>query len=352
VWLIELINMRAVIIKEHGDIDRLIYTSDAPKPQISNEEALIRVKACALNHLDIWTRQGIPGIKIPMPHILGCDISGEVAEIKSPTSKIKEGTKVVVSPGISCGQCEFCKIGWDSLCDQYQILGFQVDGGYAEFAKVPIKNLISVSNRYSFEEWAACPLVYVTVWHMLITRAELKEGETILIHAAGSGIGSAAIQLAKMKGAKVITTVGSDTKEKKAKELGADHIINYKNKDFVKEIQTLTKGKGVQVVFEHIGAETFTKSLACLSKKGRLVTCGVTSGANVQIDLRFLYVRQHSLMGSYMGGKSELDQAIKHLETGQLKPVVDSVFPLEKARDAHKQMLDRKNFGKIVLKMT
>lgn len=342
--------MRAVIIKKHGDVDELTL-ADVPKPQISNEEALVRVRACALNHLDIWTRQGMPGIKIPMPHILGCDISGEVAEIKSSLSKIKEGTHVVVSPGISCGVCEFCKIGWDSLCDQYQILGFQVDGGYAEFVNVPVKNLIPVSDRYAFEEWAACPLVFVTAWHMLVTRVELKKGETVLIHAAGSGVGSAAIQLAKMKGAKVITTIGSDEKEKKAKLLGADHIINYKTKDFVKEVQSLTNGKGVQVVFEHIGTETFIKSLACLSKKGRLVTCGTTSGGIVQIDLRFLFVRQHSLLGSYMGGKSELDQVVKHLESGELKSVVDTVFPLEKARDAHRHMLDRKNFGKIVLKI-
>jgi len=342
--------MKAVIISEHGDVDRLTY-ADVPKPQITNEEALVRVKACALNRLDIWTLQGMPGIKIQMPHILGCDIAGEVAEIKSSSSKIKEGARVVVSPGISCGQCEFCTSGWDSLCDQYQILGFQVNGGYAEFAKVPVRNLIPVSTRYSFEEWAACPLVYVTAWHMLITRAELKEGETVLIHAAGSGVGSAAIQLAKMKGAKVITTIGNPAKEKRAKELGADHIINYKTQDFTQEVKTLTHGKGVQVVFEHIGTETFTKSLACLSKKGRLVTCGTTSGGSAQIDIRFLFVRQHSLMGSYMGGKSELDQVIKHLESGKLKPVIDTIFPLEQARKAQQQMLDRKNFGKIVLKI-
>ena len=342
--------MRAVIINKHGDVDQLTY-ADVPKPQISNEEALVRVKACALNHLDIWTRQGMPGVEIPMPHILGCDIAGEVAEIKSSSSKIKEGTRVIASPGISCGQCEFCKSGWDSLGDQYQILGFQVNGGYAEFTKVPARSLIPVSNRYSFEEWAACPLVYVTAWHMLVTRAELKEGETVLIHAAGSGVGSAAIQLAKIKGAKVITTVGSDAKEKKAKELGADHVINYKTKDFAKEVQSLTQGKGAQVVFEHIGTDTFTKSLACLSKKGRLVTCGTTSGANVQINLRFLFVRQHSILGAYMGGRSELDQVIQHLESGKLKPVVDTIFPLEKAGHAHQHMLNRKNFGKIVLKI-
>ena len=342
--------MRAVFIKEHGDVHQLI-SGDLPKPQIASEEALVRIRACALNHLDIWTRQGMPGIKIPMPHVLGCDISGEVAEIRSNSGSVKEGTRVIVCPGISCGNCKWCKMGWDSLCDQYKILGFQIDGGYAEFAKVPAKNLIPVSERFNFTEWASCPLVFLTAWHMLNTRAGLKEGETVLIQAAGSGVGIAAIQIAKMKGAKVITTVGSNEKIAKAKALGADHVINYNQTDFPKEIHVITKAAGVDVVIEHIGAETFMKSLACLSKKGRLVTCGVTSGPNVQIDIRFLFVRQHTIMGSYMGGKGELVEVAQHLESGRLRPVVDAVFSLTEAQKAHERMLDRKNFGKIVLKI-
>lgn len=340
--------MNAVVFKKHGDVDQLVYTS-VPTPKIKSDEALVRVRACALNHLDIWTRQGMPGIKIPLPHILGCDISGEVERIGTETDGVKTGTRVVIAPGISCGHCHWCQSGWDSLCDEYKIIGFQVDGGYAEFAKVPARNLIPVSDRYSWEEWASCPLVFLTAWHMLVTRAQLKKGETVLIHAAGSGVGSAAIQVAKVMGAQVFTTAGSDEKEKRAKKLGADHVINYKETDFSKKVRALTQERGVDVVLEHIGAETFSKSLASLSKKGRLVTCGTTSGAAVQLDLRFLFVRQHSIMGCYMGGRAELNEAIGLLEKGAVKPVLDSTFPLDQAQEAHRRMLDRKNFGKIVL---
>lgn len=341
--------MKAVIFNEHGGVEKLIYT-DVAEPKIGSEEALIKVKACALNHLDIWTRQGMPGAQIPLPHILGCDIAGEVVEINSQNIKIKPGTRVLVSPGISCGNCKWCHENWDSLCDQYKITGFQVDGGYAQYAKVPARNLIPVSDRYSFEEWAACPLVFVTAYHMLVTRAQLKEGETVLVQAAGSGVGSAAIQIAKHLKARVITTVGSNDKEALARKLGADEVINYKTSDFAKETRSLTNNQGVDVVFEHIGGDTFTKSLACLSKRGRLVTCGATSAPSTQIDLRFLFVRQFSLLGSYMGAKAELDEAVKLLEKGICKPIVDTVFPLKDARNAHEHMLNRKNFGKIVLK--
>ncbi|OGW85259.1 MAG: alcohol dehydrogenase [Omnitrophica bacterium RIFCSPHIGHO2_02_FULL_46_11] len=342
--------MKAIIFKEHGDIDRLIYT-DVPEPKIGSDEVLIRVRACALNHLDIWTRQGMPGVPIPLPHILGCDISGEVEKIGANVTGISKGMHVIIAPGISCGSCNWCKDGWDSLCDQYKIIGFQIDGGYAEFVKVPVRNLIPISDRYSWEEWAACPLVFLTAWHMLITRAKLQKGETVLVHAAGSGVGSAGIQIAKVFGARVITTVGSDEKEKRAKELGADEVINYKKTDFGKRARDLTQGQGVDIVLEHIGAETFLKSLAALAKRGRLVTCGTTSGSAVQLDLRFLFVRQHAVMGCYMGGLEELNKAVELLNKGSVKPVVDSTFPLTEAREAHQRMLDRKNFGKIVLKI-
>ena len=342
--------MHAVIFKQHGDIDQLIYT-EVPKPTIGPKEVLIRVHACGLNRLDIWTRQGMRGVTIPLPHILGCDIAGEVVEIGTQVKEIKLGTRAIVAPGISCGQCNWCKTGWDSLCDQYQILGFQLDGGYAEFVKVPFQNVIPITDRYSWEEWASTPLVFLTAWHMLVTRAQLQKGETVLIQAAGSGVGSAAIQIAKVLGARVLTTIGNDEKEQFAKQLGADHVINYKRTDFVKETQALTKGKGVEVVLEHIGGQTFEKSLATLGKRGRLVTCGVTSGPTAELDLRFLFVRQHAIMGCYMGGRKELNEAIDLLKQGRLKPVVDTTFPLAQAQEAHKRMLERKNFGKIVLQV-
>jgi len=340
--------MKAVIFQEHGGPDKL-QLADVPEPRIGSDEVLLDVKACALNHLDIWVRQGMPGIHIPLPHILGCDVSGEIKRVGKNVKDLKAGDRVVIAPGISCGTCQWCASGWDSLCNEYKILGFQVDGGYAECVNVPARNAIAISNRYSLEEWASVPLVFLTAWHMLVTRAELKKNETVLIHAAGSGVSSAAIQIAKHIGARVITTVGSDEKVKHAKELGADHIINYKIKDFSKETRDLTNGEGVNVVLEHIGTETFTKSLASLGKKGRLVTCGVTSGANVEMDLRNLFFNQHSIMGCYMGGLDELIKVITLIDSGKLKPVLDLTFKLKDAQKAHEYMLARKNFGKIVL---
>ena len=340
--------MRVVYFKEHGGVEKLEY-GFLPKPVPGHGEVLVQVKACALNHLDIWTRQGMPSVKIPLPHILGCDISGEVAKTGPGVRGIAIGKKVIIAPGLSCGRCQYCKSGWDSLCDHYKIMGFQVNGGYAEFVKAPLRNLIPISKQWTFEEWAGVPLVFLTAWHMLVTRANLKKGETVLIHAAGSGVGSAAIQIAKHLGAHVFTTVGSDEKIKRAKALGADEIINYEKKDFSLEVRRLNRNRGVDVVFEHIGPATFAKSLASLARKGRVVTCGVTSGPLVNLDLRFVFVRQLSILGSYMGGIKELQTVVRLIEKKKLKPVIDKIFPLREAKEAQARMLERHNFGKIIL---
>ena len=340
--------MKAVFISRHGGTEVLEY-GDRPTPEPGKGEIRIRVKACALNHLDIWVREGLPGIHIPLPHILGSDISGIVDKLGKGVTRPKIGTPVVVTPGIGCGRCSYCRSGWTSVCDQFTIMGLQRDGGDAEYTVVDAKDVIPVSRRYSFEEWAATPLVFLTVYHMLVTRATLKRGETVLIHAAGSGIGSAAIQLARYLGAKVMTTAGSDEKLEKAKRLGAWGLINYKKSNFVDEVKRLTKGKGADVVFEHIGPETWTGSLSSLSKGGRLVTCGATSGPKVEMDLRFLFMKHLSILGSYMGGIPELRKVLRLISLGKLKPVVDSVFPLEEARKAHEKMESRDFFGKIVL---
>ncbi len=259
------------------------------------------------------------------------------------------GQRVLIAPGINCGRCEYCLSSNDSLCHEFRIMGFQVDGGYAEYAKAPAENIIPISERLSFEECAAVPLVFLTAWHMLKTRAGLSTGETVLIHAAGSGIGSAAIQIAKLSGAEVITTVGSEEKLEKAKELGADHVINYSKEDFVNKVNEFTDKRGVDVVFEHIGPETWEKSLSCLKRGGRIVTCGATSGPTVSFDLRFLFAKQLSISGCYMGSRKELMDVMRLIESGRLKPVVDSVFPLADASAAQTKMLDRKQFGKIVV---
>jgi NADPH:quinone reductase-like Zn-dependent oxidoreductase len=340
--------MKAVVFHEHGSVDKLVYT-DYAEPEISPSEVLVKVNACGINHLDIWVREGMPGITIPLPHILGCEIIGEIAGVGSAVKGLSVGQRVLIAPGINCGRCEYCLSSNDSLCHEFRIMGFQVDGGYAEYAKAPAENIIPISERLSFEEWAAVPLVFLTAWNMLKTRGGLVTGETVLIHAAGSGIGSAAIQIAKLSGAEVITTVGNDEKLEKAKELGADHVINYSKEDFVNKVNEFTDNRGVDVVFEHIGPETWEKSMSCLKRGGRIVTCGATSGSTVSFDLRFLFAKQLSISGCYMGSRKELLDVLRLIELGRLKPVVDSVFPLADAAAAQTKMLERKQFGKIVL---
>lgn len=342
--------MKAVFFETHGDPDVLEF-GERPDPKIFDNEVLVRVKACALNHLDIWTRQGMPGVSIPLPHILGCDSAGVVESIGRSVKHVKPGDPVVIAPGLPCGTCSYCASGWDSMCPEYRIMGFQVDGGYAELVKAPSQNILPISKKLSFEEWASIPLVFLTAWHMLLTRAGLKPGETVLVQAAGSGVGIAAIQVAKLTGASVIATAGSDPKLKKARELGADHTVNYSKEDVAEKVREITKGKGVDVVFEHVGPATWDGSMKSLGKLGRLVTCGATSGPKVELDLRFLFMRQYAILGSYMGGRAELVRVLEEVEAGKLRPVIDKVFALKDARAAHVHMLDRKNFGKIVLKV-
>ncbi len=342
--------MKATIFKEYGDVDKLVYT-DFADPEISSSEVLVKVKACGINHLDIWVRKGMPGVTLPLPHILGCEIIGEIAGIGSRINVkgLSIGQRILVAPGISCGKCEYCLSSNDSLCHEFMVMGFQVNGGYAEYAKAPVENIIPISDKLTFEEWAAVPLVFLTAWNMLKTRGNLTTGETVLIHAAGSGIGSAAIQIARLSGANVITTVGSAGKRKKARVLGADHVINHSKENFADKVNELTDGKGVDLVFEHIGPETWEKSMMCLKRGGRIVTCGATSGPSVSFDLRFLFAKQLSISGCYLGSRSELLKIMELMESGRLKPVVDSVFPLEDAVAAQTKMLERKQFGKIVL---
>jgi len=341
--------MKAVVFKKHGTTAELEETY-VPIPEIGKKDVLVKVKACALNHLDLWVLAGMPGIKVSMPHILGCDIAGEVVEKGKKAHGIPLHKPVIVAPGISCGKCDYCKSGWDSLCAKYEIVGFQNNGGFAEYVKVPARNILPVIGNLGPESWAAVPLVFLTAWHILVTRAALQKNETVLVQAGGSGIGSAAIQIAKLLGARVITTVGSEDKVKRAKALGADFVINYKLKDFRTEVMRLTQSEGVDVLFEHIGGNTFTQSVLCLKKKGRIVTCGATAGRTVSFDLRYLYTHQISVMGSYMGGIPELQRIVRRIQDGRLRPVIDQVFPLREARQALNRMLARENFGKIILK--
>ena len=340
--------MRAVVFKEHGGPDVLQYT-EAPDPSIKANEVLVEVRACALNHLDVWARRGLPGIEIPLPHILGNDIAGVVREVGEVVDWVRAGDEVVLQPGVSCGHCLECLSGRDNLCAWYDILGYRRAGGYAELVAAPGVNVIAKPPGLSWEEAAALPLVTLTAWHMLVTRARLQPGEDVLIHAAGSGVGSIGIQIAKLRGARVIATAGSDEKLEKARELGADEVVNYTRQDWPREVRNLTGKRGVDVVFEHTGAATWPGSIAVLAKNGRLVTCGATSGYDARTDLRQVFYRHLSLLGSFMGSKAELLEAFKFVERGQIRAVVDQTLPLEEARRAHELMEDRAQFGKLVL---
>ena len=341
--------MKATIFKQHGGPDVLEYTA-VPDPTIRANEVLVEVKACAMNHLDVFVRNGLPGIQIPLPHILGCDVSGVVREVGELVNWVKPGDEVMVQPGTSCGHCEACLSGQDNLCREYDMIGYRRDGGYAELVAVPGVNIIPKPAALSWEEAAALPLVTVTAWHMLVTRANVQPGEDVLVHAAGSGVGSIAIQIAKLRGARVITTASSDEKLAKARELGADQTINYSRDDWPKEVRRMTERRGVDVVVEHTGAATWTGSISSLKNNGRLVTCGATSGFDAHTDLRQVFFRHLTLLGSFMGSKAELMEAMKFVAQGKIRAVVDRVFPLSEARQAHELMENRGQFGKIVLR--
>jgi NADPH:quinone reductase-like Zn-dependent oxidoreductase len=342
--------VRAIRFHEHGGPEVLKY-EDAPKPSIGANDVLVRVRACALNHLDLWVRRGIPGIQFPMPHIPGSDIAGEIAEIGSAVTTVKAGQKTVLAPGVSCGKCAACVAGLDNRCRQFTNLGYLIDGGCAEFVRAPEVNCLPFPENLSFEEASAVPLVFQTAWHMLVTRAELQPGEDVLVLGAGSGVGSAAIQIAKFFGARVIATAGTDAKLAKARELGADYLIHHKNQNIREEVRRLTGKRGVDVVFEHVGTATWDDSVASLAPCGRLVTCGATTGYDAKVDLRFLFSRQLSLLGSYMGTKRELQTVMKLVAAGRLKPVVDRIFPLTEAAAAHAYLEASAQFGKVVLQV-
>lgn len=340
--------MNAVVFKEHGGPEKLTF-EDLPTPTIGTGEVLVRVKACALNHLDIWIRQGNPAYPIPLPHVSGSDVAGVVEQIGAQVEGVTVGARVVVSPGLSCWKCENCLAGRDNFCSTFGIVGAKTHGGYAEYVKVPFLNILPIPENLAFEQAAAFPLVSVTASHMLFALAGLQHGETVLIMGAGSGVGSMAVQLAKLAGARVITTVGSDEKIPKAVVLGADAVINHSKEKVAERVKLLTEGKGVDVVIEHIGPEVWETCLASLAKGGRLITCGATTGAEVKLDLRYVYSRQFTIKGSYMGTRAELVKAAELVGQKRLMAVIDRTYPLREARAAQELMLSRKFFGKIVL---
>ena len=338
--------MKAVRFHAHGGPDVLRY-EEVPEPIPGPGEALIRVRACALNHLDLWQRRGMERVTIPFPHISGADVAGEV--VSSPDGEYAPGRRVMLQPGLSCGRCVACLDGRDNACAKYDVLGYRSAGGYAEYVKVPVQNLIAIPDAIGFVEAAAFPLTFLTAWHMLITRGRLRAGEDVLVLGAGSGVGQAAIQIAWRHGARDFATAGADAKLAKARQLGAYEVVNHATEDVPARIREFTGGRGVDIVVEHVGTATWDRSLKCLVRCGRLVTCGATTGHDAQIDLRVLFGRQLSLLGSYMGRKGELLRAAQFFFAGELRPVIDRTYPLAEAAEAHRCLESRQQFGKVVL---
>ena len=339
--------MKAVVLDRFGGPE-VLELRDVPAPEPLADEAVVDVMACAVNHLDLWVRQGLRGLDVEMPHILGNDIAGVVSAVGEAVRHVKVGDKVVVLPTLSCGVCPACMAGDDNLCRQYDVIGRRRNGGYAEKVAVPGVNLLPYPENLPWEEAAAVPLVFLTAWHMLVGRAKLRPGEDVLVIGAGSGVGSAAIQVARLIGARVIATAGSEAKLERAKGLGAHDAVDH-SAPFTKTVRDLTGGKGVDVVFEHVGGTVFEQAAGALARDGRLVTCGATTGGKVTLDLNALFGKHLTLLGSWMGRRAELVEVLKFVRSGQLRPVVDSVMPLAEARRAHEKLEAREAFGKLVL---
>lgn len=338
--------MKAVRIHQFGGPEVLTYEEIAD-PQLRKDQVLVRVKACALNHLDVWVRNGLPGVKLP--RILGSDIAGEVAEVGEYVGGFKGGQRVLLSPMYYCGHCAKCVAGLQNQCREFTVLGNGVDGGNCELIAVPSANVIPIPDSLDFNQAASVPLVFLTAWHMLVGRGSVRAGQTVLVLGASSGVGIAAIQIAKMFHCRVITTAGNPSKLEKARFLGADFGIDHYKQKISEEVRKITNKEGVDIVVEHVGAATWDESVKSLKSGGTLVTCGATTGPAVGIDLRHLFARQLSLLGSYMGTMGELHEVLGHVFAGRLRPVVDRVFPLSELRAAHEHLEKSEMFGKIVV---
>jgi len=340
--------MKCVRIHEHGGVEKLLL-EDVHTPQVGPNDVLVKVKATSVNHLDIWVRKGLPGVKFPLPIIPGVDASGVVETIGSEVAHVAVGDRVVIAQGIACGHCKQCLNGDDNLCKDYRLIGEHRDGGDAEFISVPSRNVIRLPGSVAFEDAAAAALVFLTSWEMLINKAKVQPGEDVLVVGASSGVGSAAVQIAKLTGARVIATTSSDEKGTKLRALGADEIVNYRTERMLDRVRQLTEKKGVEVVFDHVGAATWEDCIKTMAKGGRLVTCGATSGYEAVTDLRYVFYKQLRIIGSTMGHKGDLITIMSLIGRGLLRPVIDRVLPLEEVQTAHQIVESGAHVGKIVL---
>jgi len=338
--------MKAVRIHEFGGPE-VLRLEDLPDPQPRQDQVLVRVQACAMNHLDLFVRKGLPGVKLP--HILGSDIAGEIVAVGEYISGFKPGQRVLLAPMHFCNHCAKCVAGLQNQCPEFTVLGNGVDGGNCELIAVPAVNVIPIPDSLDFNQAASVPLVFLTAWHMLVGRAGIRPGQTVLVLGGGSGVGIAAIQVAKLFHARVITTAGDEAKLEKARALGADYGINHYKQKISQEVRAITSKAGVDIVVEHVGAATWEESMKSLKPSGTIVTCGATTGPNAAFDLRFLFARQLSFLGSFMGTMGELHEVLSHVFSGRLKPVVDRTFPLKEVRVAHEYLESSQMFGKVVL---
>ncbi|UWG50107.1 NADPH:quinone reductase or related Zn-dependent oxidoreductase [Halalkaliarchaeum sp. AArc-CO] len=341
--------MKAVQFTEHGDRNVIAY-DDYPEPEVGRNEVLIDVKAGALNHLDVWTRRGLPGIDPEMPHVPGSDAAGVVLETGTDVSRFHEGDRVAVSAGVGCGRCEFCRDGDESMCVRYRIIGEHLPGVHAERAAVPEDNLIPVPEGVDWAVAGSATLVFQTAWRMLVDRADLEAGEAVLVLGASGGVGHAAVQIAAHTGAEVFATASTDEKLQYAADCGADHLINYETQNFAAAIRELTGKRGVDVVVDHIGEATYDDSLKSLAKGGRLVTCGATTGPNPPAGLNRIFWNQLSVIGSTMATPGQADDVLSLVWDGTFEPRIREVLPMSRTARAHELLENREGFGKVVVK--
>jgi len=340
--------LKAAFFKEHGGAEKILY-DDYRDPVAEAGEVVVRVRACALNQVDMLLLDGRFPPPEGLPHVNGCEVAGTVETAGAGVKGLERGARVVIFPGFACGRCEYCLRGQRTVCVRYGYLGAHKDGGYAELCKAPAANIVPLDDAISFEAGAAVPLAMLTSWHALVAQADCRPGQTVLVQAAGSGVGSAAIQIARLCGARVMTTVGSDDKIDFARSLGAEHVVNYRTQDFVEEAKRWSGKRGVDIVIEHIGGETFERSVYALTRLGTLVTIGSHDTHWGRLDLRHVYSKNLKIVGTNLGSILELGAVLDHLVAGRLKPVVDRAFPLRDARAAVQHVLDRKNRGKVLL---
>jgi NADPH:quinone reductase-like Zn-dependent oxidoreductase len=341
--------MRAWRIHEHGAFDALRLETDVPAPEPGPCQVRVRVRAVGLNHLDLWVRRGVPGHTFPLPIIPGCDTAGEVEALGPGVSRWKKGDRVLVAPGIGCGLCEECVSGRDNLCRSYGIFGETRDGGCAELMAVPDTHVLSTPENLSDEEAASLPLALLTAWHMLTRSAGVKPGQWVLVQAGASGVSAMAIQIARLFGGKVIATVATPAKADRVRALGAHHVLDAADPNLRKEIRRIT-GEGVHIAVDHVGEATFQASMAALRRGGCIVNCGATTGPKFEIDLRHVFFKNLSILGSTMGGRGEVDEAMRSARDGLIKPAVDRVFPMEELPEAHRHLEERRAVGKVVVK--